>query len=122
MLNTVGITALNHLPIVSFAFPKSVLDGPLGDTATLSYSFRLNQSFAPREDYLNDLSRLPPFILIAGTDDEAFNADLYEPTISPVNTKGRYFLLDGVSHLDVMYEPRTEEHIAKFLVEYAKAQ
>ncbi|WP_373084229.1 alpha/beta hydrolase [Sneathiella sp.] len=115
MLNKIGITALNYLPIIDFAFPDAVLDGPLGQTVTRSYSFRLNQSLAPRSDYLKDISRLPPFILIAGKEDEAFIAELYEPTISAVTAKGEYVLLEGVSHLDVMYDPQTAKSIADFL-------
>jgi len=102
MLNTVGITVFNHLPVIDFAFPQEVIDGPLGHTATRAYSYRMNTSFAPRNNYLQDVSKLPPFLLVAGRDDEAFVADLYEPTLSPANPNGRYVLIDGVSHLDVI--------------------
>jgi len=71
MLNTFRIRALNHLTIIQFAMPQAVLDGPLGDTATTAYSYRLNTSFAPRGDYLSDVAALPPFVLIAGSADEA---------------------------------------------------
>ncbi|MEO0495771.1 MAG: alpha/beta fold hydrolase [Pseudomonadota bacterium] len=93
MLNTVGITALNHLKIVDFAFPKAVLEGPLGHTATRAYSYTMNRSYAPRSDYLGDVARLPKFLLVVGRDDEAFVADAYEGTLSAVNAKGQYVLL-----------------------------
>lgn len=102
MLNTVGIKALNHLPIIDFAFSQDVIDGPLGQTATRAYSYRMNVSFAPRSDYLQDVAKLPPFLLVAGRDDEAFVSDLYEPTLSSANPGGRYVLIDGVSHLDLI--------------------
>jgi len=104
MLNGVGFTALNHLTAIRFAVPRSVRDGPGGASATDAYSFRLNTSFAPRSDYLKDVAALPPFLLLAGRDDEAFFAERYEPVMSVANPKGRYVLLDGISHLEV-YAP-----------------
>jgi len=115
MLNTFKIPFLNHLTIMQFRMPQVVLDGPLGDTATTQYSYRLNTSFAPRSDYLADLSRLPRFALIAGTEDEAFFADNYEPTLSAVTDKGTYVLVDGVNHLGIVTAPQTLHTIESLL-------
>lgn len=106
MLNAVGITALNGLPAIQFAFPRSVLEGPHGKTATDRYSFRLNTSYAPRNDYKSDIAALPPFLLVAGSDDEAFVADRYEPVMSAENPGGRYEIVDGVSHLGIIDAPQ----------------
>jgi pimeloyl-ACP methyl ester carboxylesterase len=115
MLNMVGITALNGLTAIQFRFPQAVLDGPLGTTATQGYSFRLNTSFAPRGDYLKDVAALPRFLLVAGTADEAFVADGYQPLMTPVNPKGSYRLVEGVGHLDIVDAPETEAAIRNFL-------
>lgn len=115
MLNMVGIKAFNHLPIIDFAFSQNVIDSPLGQTATRSYSYRMNVSFAPRNDYLQDVSKLPPFLLVAGRDDEAFVADLYEPTLSPANPSGQYVLIDGISHLDVISSNMNFDAIRDYL-------
>ncbi len=115
MLNAVGVTWLNSLPVIDFAFPRAVIDGPLGGTATKSYSYRLNASYAPRNDYLKDVAALPPFLLVAGKEDEAFRAEQFEPVMSVVNSNGRYLLLDGVSHLDVPYAGRTVEAVKAYL-------
>lgn len=117
MLNTVGITALNHLDIIQLNMPRAVLDGPLGDTATLAYSYRLNTSFAPRPDYLGDVAALPPFVLIAGAQDEAFDASLYAPTLQVANDMGRYEILPDVGHLDVVDDPRTTQLMKAYLDE-----
>ncbi|MCO6408636.1 alpha/beta hydrolase [Hoeflea alexandrii] len=115
MLNAVGITALNGLTAIQFNFPAEVLNGPEGGTATTSYSYRLNTAYAPRNDYLADIATLPPFLLIAGADDESFVASGYEPLMKTVNPDGRYRLLDGQSHLGVIDDERTAELIAGFL-------
>ncbi len=116
MLNNVGITALDHLPMIQFAMPRAVLEGPLGDYATTSYSWRLNKSYAPRDDYLGDVAALPRFLLIAGRDDEAFDAEGYAPLMGEVTDKGRYEIVDGVGHLDIVDHPQTETLIRDYLL------
>lgn len=68
-LNKLGITALNDRAVIRFAMPEVVLNGPLGQTATTDYSYRLNTSFAPRADWQTDMASLPPFLLVAGVQD-----------------------------------------------------
>ena len=115
MLNALRIRVLNHLTIIQFTMPQEVLDGPLGDTATTAYSYRMNTSFAPRGDYLGDVAALPPFVLITGSADEAFDASLYEPTMTPATAKGRYHMVEGVAHLDIVDAPQTQTLIAEYL-------
>lgn len=116
MLNAVGIRALNHLPVIQFRFPASVLEGPQGQTATRAYSFRLNASFAPRRDWRADIAALPRFLLLAGRDDEAFRAEAYEPTFRAVTDRGSY-ALTGATHLSVVDDPETLTRVAAFLRE-----
>lgn len=117
MLNNVGIHWLDHITMIQFNMPQAVLDGPLGDYATTSYSWRLNTSFAPRSDYLADLAELPPFLLVAGAQDEAMAADQYEPLLSDVTDKGRYHVVDDAAHLDIVEAPETEALIRDYLSE-----
>lgn len=115
MLNTAGIHALDHLTAIQFNMPQVVLDGPLGDYATTAYSMRLNTSFAPRRDWRGDVAKLPDFLLIAGALDEAMVADAYEPVLSDVTDKGRYLVVDGAAHLDIVDRPETIEAIRAFV-------
>lgn len=120
MLNAAHIRALNGLTAIRFRVPAAVLNGPLGGTATDAYSFRMNTSFAPRGDYLADVAALPPFVLIAGSADEAFVADAYQPTMAAVTDKGSYQLVDGVGHLDIVDAPQTSTAMAAFLQVFAR--
>lgn len=115
MLNAVGITGLNGLTAIQFNFPEEVLNSSQGKTATTSYSYRLNTAFAPRADYLADIAALPPFLLVAGAQDEAFIASAYEPTMKPANPNGQYELLDGQTHLGVISDERTADLIASYI-------
>ena len=114
MLNTVRITALNHLPVIQFRFPDAVLDGPQGQSATRAYSFRLNTSFAPRRNWQADVASLPDFLLLAGREDEAFRAEAYEPTFAPLTDRGQY-ALTGATHLSLVDDPETLRRVTGFL-------
>lgn len=116
MLNTICITAFNDLPVISFAMPQAVLDGPYGATATTAYSFRLNQSFAPRSDFGKDVAAMTqPFLLIAGAQDEAFRAELYEPTMAAHTGAGTYVVLPGINHIGVTTDPVAITTIAAWI-------
>lgn len=107
MLNMLKITGLNHLKVIQFDMPQSVLGGPLGHTATTAYSYRLNTSFAPRSNYLADVATLPSFTVIVGEADESFFAKEYEPLMSSVTGKGRYVVIPKIGHLAVVDAPHT---------------
>lgn len=115
ILNRIGITQLNHLAIIRFAMPQSVLEGPLGATATVEYSYRLNTSFAPRDDYAADIAALPPFLLLVGADDQAFVADAYAPLMQPLTDQGQYQIIPDTGHLALVDHPQTALAIAQWL-------
>jgi hypothetical protein len=117
MLNAVGITAFNNLTVIQFNMPVRVLDGSLGHLATTSYSYRLNQSYAPRSDYLKDINSLPNFLLMAGTQDEAFVASAYKPLMQGATSLGQYQLVTGAGHLDLVDAPETLDTIKEVLGE-----
>ena len=115
ILNAFHITALNDKPVIQFSMPDEVLNGPLGDTATTAYSYRLNTGFAPRGDYLADVAALPRFLMVVGSDDDAFYADKYEETMMPANDKGTYVVVPGYGHLGIVDAPETIKVMTEFL-------
>ncbi len=115
MLNNIGITAFNHLIAIQFAMPRTILDGPLGHTATTAYSFRLNTSFSPRRDYRGDIAKLPSFLLIVGSNDEAFLAEEFEVLLTQSSNKGIYHIIDGIGPLDIVDAPQTAKLIESHL-------
>jgi pimeloyl-ACP methyl ester carboxylesterase len=115
MLNNVGITAFNEMQVLQFNFPKSVLEGPNEHTATQSYSYRLNVSYAPRDDYLKDVASLPEFLLLVGDNDDAFIATRFEPTLKSVTGNGKYEILKNANHLQIITDDRAFKSILDFL-------
>ncbi|MBU2982622.1 lysophospholipase [Lentibacter algarum] len=117
MLNKLGIHALDHLMMIQFGLPQQVLESDQGGYATTAYSWRLNTSYAPRSDYLNDVALLPKFLLVVGREDEAFRAEGYEPLMTAATDKGQYKVVDGVRHLDIVDDARTAAFIREYLSE-----
>jgi non-heme chloroperoxidase len=110
MLNNVGVHRFNHLVVIDFDMPKNLRDG----TETLSYSYRLNTGYAPR-DYKKDLSAIAqPLFVVAGTSDEVFFADQFESVISKF-TKPKVKLLPGLTHMGVVVNPAVRPVIKDWL-------
>jgi len=116
MLNNVGITALNHLPIIKFNMPASVRDNGMGHTATLEYSYALNTGFSPRRNYKGDLARIAqPLLLLVGSEDESFFAEKYEPLMSPHVKNGTYQIVPKLNHFGVVFADQAIEEIATWI-------
>lgn len=116
MFNAIGINWFNHLVVIQFNMPPAVLTGPLGDTATTRYSYRLNTGFAPRSDFQSDLRAMDrPLLVIAGSADESFFADQFQPVISDETDSGTYALVEGVNHLGIVDAPDTAQLIGNWI-------
>ncbi len=102
IFNQFGIEDLNDRTVLQFAFPREVLDGPLGQTATPAYSYRMMISYAPRADLASDLAALPPWLLLVGSDDEAFLPDAYAPLMTEAAPEGEIRLISEAGHLDLV--------------------
>jgi non-heme chloroperoxidase len=110
MLNNIGITRFNYLPVIDFSMPQEARDG----TETLVYSHRLNTGYAPR-DYRKDLRAVTqPLLVLAGDADQSFFADQYEPVITQY-TDATVKLLPGVTHLGLIVVPETASIIVDWL-------
>ncbi len=115
LLNNVGIRWLNGLTVIDFNMPKEARDG----TETLSYTYRLNTSYAPR-DYKKDLSSITqPFLVVVGSADEAFYPCVFEPVISQY-TKVKVELLPDVTHIGAVVSPKVRPVVKEWLQSLGK--
>ena len=115
ILNAFRIRVLNHLMVIRFRFPAHVRDGALGHTITERYSYRLNISYSARQDYKSDISKLPPFLLITGEDDEAFYSDRFAGLFAESGASGDTHVIAGAGHLDIVDHEATFGLIAAYL-------
>ena len=110
MLNMLGIHWFDYLTVIEFNMPEEARDG----TETLSYSYRLNTGYAPR-NYKKDLGAITqPVLVVAGTADDAFIAEQFEPVMSQYTTV-HVTLLPGVTHMGVVVGPEVQPVIREWL-------
>ena len=110
MLNNVGIRWFNHLTVIEFNMTEEARNG----TETLSYTYRLNTGYAPR-NYKKDLSAITqPLLVVAGTADESFVVEQYEPVISQY-AEVQVSLLQGVTHMGVVVGPEVRPVVKEWL-------
>jgi non-heme chloroperoxidase len=101
-LNAIGINGFNGLPIVDFNKPAKFWDG----TETLSYSYRLNVSYHPRNNYRADLRALPEQTLVLiGADDEAVDADALRTLMAADAPHAAVQILPGTNHFGIFSDP-----------------
>lgn len=117
MLNMARIPFFNGITAIQFKFPENILASSQGYTATTAYSYRLNASYAPRDNYFADIAALPRFLLLVGDREDAFIAEAYEPTMAAITDKGSYQILPGVDHIGLGNSPLAAEAILQFLNE-----
>ena len=111
MLNNMGISWFNYLPVIDFNMPEEFRDG----SETLSYSHRLNTGFAPR-NYKKDLRSIEQKTLVlAGTSDESNIAEEFIPEISKYNKDISVVLVDKVTHMGIVVGKEVQPIIKKWL-------
>jgi alpha-beta hydrolase superfamily lysophospholipase len=109
-LNALGVRRFNHLPVMSLNVPLEARDG----AETLLYSYRLFESYSPR-NYPRDLMRIKqPLLLVAGTKDESFIAERYARVFSRY-PNAQVNLLEDASHMGLVMKPQLAETLATWL-------
>jgi Lysophospholipase len=110
MLNNIGISRFNALPVIRFNMPGEARNG----TETLVYSYRLIASFGS-SNYRKDLSAIhKPLLVVTGTADEVNYAEKFKPVISQY-TEAQVELLPGVTHMGVVVGPEVRLVIGEWL-------
>ena len=111
MLNQVGISHMNNRDVISFNMPEEYRDG----TETLKYSYRMQVSMHPRDDYHHDIDSMEGDVLVlAGREDESFRALEYK-TVFDDHDQVEVVLLDDLSHFAPIYDAEAHEAIGEWL-------
>jgi len=100
ILDGMGLSWLQHLPVLAFALPAEA-----AAKTTPTYSYRLQLNFRPHEDYLADVAAITrPTLVLVGAADELFVAERYAPLLEPRQPLLRVRLLPGVNHIGVVLD------------------
>lgn len=100
ILERLGLRWFQHLPVLQFALPPEA-----AADRTLTYSYRLQRSFRPHDDYQADLRAVRrPGTVIVGERDEIFRADQYPPLLAAFQPLLAVRVLPGLTHLEVVVD------------------
>ena len=101
VLNRVGITLFNDLPVTTFAVQEA-------DRARLTaqYSYALAQNFRPRPDYAADIGAVRrPMAVLVGQADEAFHADRFAAAFAATTPPIPVAVLPNIGHIAITLDP-----------------
>ena len=101
VLNRLGITAFNGLPVIAFA-----LDAHAQKFLTPNYSFALMQNFQPRDDYRAGMrAARQPMEVLVGAQDELFQADRFAEAFRDAGRPLRVTLVADTGHIALTLKP-----------------
>lgn len=101
VLDQLGLHWFEHLPVLMFALPASA-----AATHTTHYSYRLQLSYRPHEDYLGDVRNITRALrVLVGANDELFIAEQYAPLLEPQQALLKVKVLPGVGHIGMVTDP-----------------
>ena len=113
MMNSIGETKYNHLPVLFFNLPESM--------HVKNYSYRASESMSPLE-YQKGLSAVDkPLLVIVGSEDEAFDANKFASAVTQ-NSQGQVSLIAGETHNGIRHNKKTMDIISKWVKNYKLQQ
>ncbi len=102
IVNRVGITSLNGLPVTAFA-----LDARDRQLLTPAYSYALAVSFRPHQDWRGDVRRArQPMEVLVGGEDEVFLPERFGPELERPGDPVPITIVPGVGHIGLTLERR----------------
>ncbi|QLA83498.1 alpha/beta fold hydrolase [Acidovorax sp. JMULE5] len=109
LLNQIGITRWNHLPVLSFA-----LNDVARELLTPRYSYTVATNFRPHDDYQADIRNARGTVcIVAGQDDELFYADRFADLFAQAGKPVPVTLVPGVNHMGLTLDAQAVATVAR---------
>ncbi|WP_461535167.1 alpha/beta hydrolase [Spongorhabdus nitratireducens] len=107
MINRLGFSALNGLPVLLFNRPESWNDSLQVD----SYSYRMAVNFAPN-NYLEDISSISmPALVLVGENDESFYPDKFSEVFDDTKQHIDIHIVDSANHMNIVDAGISGKHL-----------
>lgn len=98
MINNLGITALNDLPVLIFNRPETWND----DLQVTSYSYRMAVNFAPN-NYIDDIANISvPTLVLIGEKDESFYPEQFTPVFANAKHMVDTQIVQQANHMNIV--------------------
>lgn len=117
MLNRIGISALNGLPVLFFNRPAMAQDA----LQLASYSYRLNESISPVDLQRELLANDKPLVVLVGSEDEAFYPGEFAPLLSAHSSRRKVIIVGGATHLALPDNPAAQNYAAVWILDTLRA-
>src|SRR3989344_2673667 len=109
LLNQIGITRWNHLPVLSFA-----LNDVARELLTPRYSYTVATNFRPHDDYQADIRNARGTVcIVAGQDDDFFPADPFADLFAKSGKPVPVTLVPGVNHMGLTLDAQAVGTVAR---------
>jgi alpha-beta hydrolase superfamily lysophospholipase len=106
MMNAIGETKYNNLPVLFFNLPETM---PI-----TKYSYRASESMSPL-DYKKGLNAInKPLLVIVGSNDEAFDADKFNSAVTE-NSRGEVYIVENESHNGIRHNKKTMKLVTQWI-------
>jgi len=106
MINAIGETKYNDLPVLFFNLPLTM--------PTTKYSYRANESMYPL-DYKDGLNAIDkPLLVVVGGNDEAFDANKYLAAVKE-NSTGEVYIIENETHNGIRHNAKTMAIISNWV-------
>jgi non-heme chloroperoxidase len=92
------IRKFNYLPVIDLNMPKQYRDG----TETLTYSYRLNTGYAPKNYKKNFKSMHQKALIVIGSADESFVPEMFEPAVSKYKKDVNVKIINNATHMGLV--------------------
>lgn len=103
MLNNVGLTSLNSLPVLFFNRPDNIND----DLQSPHYSYNMTMNFNP-DNHIEEIKNLStPSLVMVGREDESFYPEEFPITFKPAEEYTQVEILENIKHLDIVKNKKT---------------
>jgi pimeloyl-ACP methyl ester carboxylesterase len=105
ILNRMGVSALNHLPVMAFATkPRQ------GIRLAEYYSYALAENFRPLQDYRANISAVNrPLAVLVGEQDELFYASRFQDEFAAAKQRIAVSVIAGCNHVGLVLQPAAIE-------------
>lgn len=101
LLNRVGISAFNALPVTEFGLNEAARQ-----ILTPRYDFNLATNYRPRRDYMAELRAVrQPMRVLVGSDDELFRPDQFAPLMAAAGVAAPVTVVPGANHIGISLVP-----------------
>jgi hypothetical protein len=109
VLNRVGISSFNHLPITRYA-----LSPEAQKILTPSYSFALASNFRPHIDYRADISAAcQPMEVLVGENDDQFRPERFSSEFSSAGRAVPITIIPATGHIELTLKPEAVQAVVK---------